>query len=320
MRPPIIAAVAFDGISPFHLAVPCLVFGEDRTAQGLPAFEFRVCALERGTTLMTRSGLGLVAPHGLEGLAGADIVVVPSWRDVEEPVPAELTAALVAAHQAGALIVGLCLGAFILAAAGLLDGREATTHWASAARLAELYPSIRLRPDVLYVDTGDIITSAGVAAALDCCLHVVRRQYGAEVAQRLARRIVLSPHQQGNQAQFIEHPAPPAERTDGLSRALDAVLADLAAPHDLASVAARANLTRRTFTRRFLKRTGLSFGRWLAAQRVLRAQQLLETSTRSIDEIAALAGFGTTVSLRQHFAAQLATSPAQYRREFAGRG
>lgn len=319
MRKPVVAAVAFDGISPFHLSVPCLVFGEDRTPQGLPAFEFRVCALERGTTLATQSGLGLVAPYGLEGLDGADIVIVPSWRDIDEPVPPALTAAVRAAHASGALVVGLCLGAFVLAAAGLLDGREATTHWASAARLAELYPAIRLRPDVLYVDTGDVITSAGVAAALDCCLHVVRRRYGADVAQRLARRIVLSPHRQGSQAQFIEHPEPPAARTDGLSRALEQVLADLAAAHDLDSVAAEANLTRRTFTRRFLKRTGLSFSRWLTAQRVARAQELLETTAASIEDVAALAGFGTATSLRQHFAAQLATTPAQYRREFAGR-
>lgn len=320
MRKPVVAAIAFDGISPFHLSVPCLVFGEDRTAQGLPAFEFRVCALERGTTLATQSGLGLVAPHGLEGLDGADIVIVPSWRDIDEPVPTALSAAVRAAHASGALVVGLCLGAFALAAAGLLDGREATTHWASARRLAELYPAIRLRPDVLYVDTGDVITSAGVAAALDCCLHVVRRHYGADVAQRLARRIVLSPHRQGSQAQFIEHPEPPAPRIDGLSRALDGVLADLAAPHDLDSVAAAANLTRRTFTRHFSRRTGLSFSHWLAAQRVARAQELLETTAASIEEVSMLAGFGTATSLRQHFASQLATTPAQYRREFARRG
>lgn len=319
MSRPVIATVAFDGISPFHLSVPCLVYGEDRTALGLPAFDFRVCALEQGTILSTQSGLGLVAPYGLEGLAGADIVIVPSWRDIDEPVPQALRDALVSAHQSGALIVGLCLGAFVLAAAGLLDGREATTHWASAGRLAAMYPAVKLRPDVLYVDTGDIVTSAGVAAALDCCLHVVRRRYGAEVAQRLARRIVLSPHRQGGQAQFIERPVLAADRTDRLSQALETVLADLAAPHGLDSVAAKAGLTRRTFTRRFQQQTGSSFAKWLSAQRVLRAQELLETSSRSIENIAGLVGFGTPTSMRQHFAANLATSPAQYRREFARR-
>lgn len=319
MSRPIIATVAFDGISPFHLSVPCLVYGEDRTALGLPRFDFRVCALEKGTVLSTQSGLGLVAPYGLEGIAGADIVIVPSWRDIAEPVPRALCDTLVATHAKGALIVGLCLGAFVLAAAGLLDGREATTHWASADRLAELYPKIRLRPDVLYVDTGDVVTSAGVAASLDCCLHVVRRHYGAEVAQRLARRIVLSPHRQGGQAQFIERPLMPTTRPDGLSRALEAVLGDLAAPHDLDSVANRAGMTRRTFTRHFQQQHGVSFARWLASRRIIRAQELLETSQRSVEEIAGLAGFGTPTSMRQHFAASLATSPAQYRREFAQR-
>lgn len=319
MSRPVIAAVAFDGISPFHLSVPCLVYGEDRTALGLPAFDFRVCALEKGTVLSTQSGLGLVAPHGLEGLAGADVVIVPSWRDIDEPVPGVLCEAILAAHQSGALIVGLCLGAFVLAAAGLLDGREATTHWSSARRLAEMHPAVKLRPDVLYVDTGDVVTSAGVAAALDCCLHVVRRRHGAEIAQRLARRIVLSPHRQGGQAQFIERPVLAPDRTDRLSLAIETVLADLAAPHGLDSVAAKAGLTRRTFTRRFQQQTGSSFARWLSAQRVLRAQQLLETTSRSVEEIAGLAGFGTPTSMRQHFAANLATSPAQYRREFARR-
>jgi transcriptional regulator GlxA family with amidase domain len=319
MSPPVIAVVAFDGISPFHLSVPCLVFGEDRSELGLPRFEFRVCALERGAVLSTQSGLGLLAPYGLEALEGADIVIVPSWRDIAEPVPAELSSALAAAHGRGALIVGLCLGAFVLAAAGLLDGREATTHWASARRLAEMYPAVRLRPDVLYVDTGDVVTSAGVAAALDCCLHIVRQRHGAEVAQRLARRIVLSPHRQGGQAQYIERPVLPTGRSDRLSRALDAVLADLAAPHSLDSVAAMAGMTRRTFTRHFQRQTGAGFAKWLAAQRVLRAQELLETTQLSIEDIAALTGFGTTTSLRQHFAAGLATSPARYRAEFARR-
>jgi AraC family transcriptional activator FtrA len=319
MSQPIIATVAFDGISPFHLSVPCLIYGEDRTALGLPRFDFRVCALEKGTILSTRAGLGLVAPYGLEGLEGADVVIVPSWRDTSEPVPAELADAVRRAHAGGALVVGLCLGAFVLAAAGLLEGREATTHWASAEKLAALYPAIQLRPDVLYVDLGDVVTSAGVAASLDCCLHVVRRRYGAEVAQRLARRIVLSPHRQGGQAQFIEHPLVTQTRHNGMSRALDAVLADLATPHDLDSVASLAGMTRRTFTRHFQLQHGASFVRWLAGQRVVRAQQLLETTQRSIEDIASLTGFGTPTSMRQHFAASLSTSPAQYRREFATR-
>jgi transcriptional regulator GlxA family with amidase domain len=317
MRKPIVAAIAFDGIRPFHLSVPCLVFGEDRTTEGLPAIDFRVCAPEANTLLRTESGLGLMAPYDLGGLEGADLVIMPSWLNKEAPVPAALTAALRAAHAAGALVVGLCLGAFPLAAAGLLDGREATTHWLATDHLAQCYPAIIVRPDQLYVDTGDIITSAGVAASLDCCLHIVRRLYGADAAQRLARRIVLSPHRQGGQAQFIEAPVAAAPATDALAQALDRVLADLGRAHELDSVADLARMSRRTFTRKFHKRTGLSFARWLSAQRLLKAQELLETTGRSIDDIADLSGFGTATSMRQHFAAALHTSPARYRREFA---
>jgi len=317
MRNPVVAAVAFDGIRPFHLSVPCLVFGEDRTSEGLPAIDFRVCAPAANTLLRTESGLGLMAPYDLSGLVGADLVIMPSWLNKDAPVPEALTSALRAAHAAGAIVVGLCLGAFPLAAAGLLDGREATTHWLATDRLAQSYPAIIVRPDQLYVDTGDIITSAGVAASLDCCLHIVRRLYGADAAQRLARRIVLSPHRQGGQAQFIEAPVPAAPTTDALSQALDAVLADLGRPHELDSVASLARMSRRTFTRKFQKRTGASFARWLSAQRLLKAQELLETTGRSIDDIADLTGFGTATSMRQHFAAALNTSPARYRREFA---
>ena len=317
MSRPIVAALAFDGIRPFHLAVPCLVFGEDRTPEGLPAIDFRVSAPVANTVLRTESGLGLVAPYDLSGFADADIVIVPSWRRKDEPVPAEITDALRQAHAGGALIVGLCLGAFPVAAAGLLDGRAATTHWQATDYLAAAYPDVHVLPDQLYVDEGDVITSAGVAAALDCCLHIVRQRWGAEPAQRLARRIVLSPHRQGGQAQFIERPLATAPDADPLSRALDAVLADLAAPHELDSVAEKALMSRRTFTRRFRARTGVTFARWLTAQRVQRAQELLETTGRSIEDVAALSGFGTATSMRQHFVAALATSPVRYRREFA---
>jgi AraC family transcriptional activator FtrA len=320
MSKSIVAAIAFDGIRPFHLSVPCLIFGEDRTREGLPAFDFRVCAPVAGTLLQTQSGLGLVAPYDLNGLDGADLVIVPSWRSENEPVPPEITAALRKAHARGAVIVGLCLGAFPVAAAGLLDGRTATTHWQAAGHLATAYPSITVVPDRLYVDEGDVITSAGVAAALDCCLHIVRKRYGAEPAQRLARRIVLSPHRQGGQAQFIERPLASAADPDPLSRALDGVLADLSGAHELDAVAAKARMSRRTFTRRFYARTGVTFARWLSAQRLQRAQELLETTGRSIEDVADLSGFGTATSMRQHFAAALGTSPARYRREFARAG
>lgn len=316
MKNPIIAAVAFDGISPFHLSVPCLVFGTDRTNLGLPRFDFRVCAMDEGP-IHTDAGLSILVPHGLSVLDEADIVIIPSWKDLEAPLAAPLKDALQRAHRRGALIVGLCLGTFAIAGAGLLAGRKATTHWAYTDRLQALHPDIAIDADVLYVDEGDIITSAGVAAGLDCCLHIVRARYGAEAALRLARHVVLSPHRQGGQAQFIERPLAPTPNADRFSRALDQVRATLGEPHSLDSVADAAGLTRRTFTRRFQKSIGTSFGDWLADQRVALAQRLLEQTDKSMDIVAFEAGFGSATSLRQHFAARLRTSPRQYRREFS---
>lgn len=317
MTDPIIAVLAFDGISPFHLSVPCLVFGEDRTSLGLPRFEFRICAVKAGP-IHTEAGLTVAAPHGLEGFDGADIVIIPSWHLGEAPSP-PLVEALCRAHQRGALIVGLCLGTFAIAAAGLLSGRRAATHWAFSERLQKLHPDIAVDATVLYVDNGDVVTSAGVAAGLDCCLHIVRARYGAEAALRLARQIVLSPHRQGGQAQFIEHPVAKSADADRFTQALDAVRATLGETHSLDRVAEAAGLTRRTFTRRFQKSIGTSFGEWLTSQRIELAQRLLEATEKSMDMVAFEVGFGSATSLRQHFSARLKTSPAQYRREFSRR-
>ncbi|MER8907065.1 helix-turn-helix domain-containing protein [Mesorhizobium sp. M0854] len=316
MTDPAVAAIAFDGISPFHLSVPCLVFGADRTELGLPRFDFRVCAIEDGP-IRTDAGLTISVPHGLSALNDADIVIVPSWKDLGSSPPAALIDALLGAHERGALIVGLCLGTFAIAATGLLSGRRAATHWAYADQLQELYPDILVEPEVLYIDNGDVVTSAGVAAGLDCCLHVVRARYGAEAALRLARQIVLSPHRQGGQAQFIERPIARTGNADRFTQALETVRKTLGDPHSLDSVAGLAGLTRRTFTRRFQKTIGTSFGDWLTDQRVQLAQRLLEATEKSMDTVAFEAGFGSATSLRQHFAARLRTSPAQYRREFS---
>ncbi|MER9253891.1 helix-turn-helix domain-containing protein [Mesorhizobium sp. M0598] len=316
MTDPAVAAIAFDGISPFHLSVPCLVFGADRTELGLPRFDFRVCAIEDGP-IRTDAGLTISVPHGLSALDDADIVIVPSWKDLGSSPPAALIDALLGAHERGALIVGLCLGTFAVAATGLLSGRRAATHWAYADQLQELYPDILVEPEVLYIDNGDVVTSAGVAAGLDCCLHVVRARYGAEAALRLARQIVLSPHRQGGQAQFIERPIARTGNADRFTQALEAVRKTLGEPHSLDNVAGLAGLTRRTFTRRFQKTIGTSFGDWLTDQRVQLAQRLLEATEKSMDTVAFEAGFGSATSLRQHFAARLRTSPAQYRREFS---
>ena len=316
-RAPIVAVVAFDGISPFHLSVPCIVFGDDFSAGGLPRFDLRVCAAAPGT-LRTTAGFTMNAPHGLEAIAAADIVIVPTWSDALQTPIDPLLDALRAAHARGAQMVGLCLGAFILAAAGILDGRPATTHWAWAERFARRYPAIRVDAAVLYVDDGDVLTSAGTAASLDCCLHLLRRRYGACAANYVARRLVVPPHRQGSQAQFVEQPVGIDARDGRMSALLGWVQQHLSEPHSLDSLAERALMSRRTFTRRFKQATGTTVGAWLLGARLARAQQLLETTEESIDGIAQTARFGSAVSLRQHFAQAFNTSPSAYRREFRG--
>ena len=313
----VVAVIAFDHISPFHLSVPCVVFGEDRSGGGVPEFDFRVCAAETGA-LTTTAGFSIAVTHGLEALADAGTIIVPSWRDPAETPPAVLLDALRAAHARGAQLVGLCLGAFVLAAAGILDDRPASTHWAWADDFARRYPRVRLDPNVLYVDDGNVLTSAGTAAGLDCCLHVMRKLCGAEVANHVARRLVVPPHRQGGQAQYVQQPMPPNVRGDRLSGLLDWVSVNLTLPHTLDTLAGRALMSRRTFTRRFRLATGTTVGAWLLAQRLARAQQLLESTDESVEAIAGIAGFGSTASLRQHFAEAFRTSPSAWRREFRG--
>lgn len=314
--PETVAVVAFDGISPFHLSVPCLVFGEDRTDTGKPRFRLRVCSLEAGP-LRTNAGFTVEAAHGLEALRRAQIVVVPSWRDDGSPAPAALLKALRDAHRRGATIVGLCLGAFVVAEAGLLDCRPATTHWHLAAAFARRYPSVQLQPEVLYVDNGDVLTSAGTAASIDCCLHLLRVRYGAEVANRAARRMVVAPHRQGGQAQYIQQPVPAAAEQDRLRPLLEWLSRHPQRSHSLDDLARRALMSRRTFTRRFREATGTTVGQWLLSQRLALAQRLLETTEQPVEVVAADAGFGSAVSLRQHFAAAFSVSPSAYRRQFS---
>lgn len=308
--------VAFDGISPFHLAVPCLVFGEDRQADGSPRLRLRVCGVQRGV-LRTNAGFTIDAPCGLQALRHAHTIVVPSWHDDGTPAPPALLRALRLAHRRGATIVGLCLGAFVLAEAGLLDGRPATTHWHLVPEFARRFPQVRLQPEVLYVDDGSVLTSAGTAAGIDCCLHLLRRRYGAEAANRAARRMVVAPHRQGGQAQYIEQPVRAAPERDRLAPLLDWLGRRLHEDHSLDALARRALMSRRNFTRRFREATGTTVGQWLQNQRLALAQRLLETSERSVEEVAAACGFGSAVSLRQHFGAAFKVSPSAYRRQFS---
>ncbi len=312
-----VAVIAFNGISPFHLSVPCAIFGEDRTGACIPEFELLVCSAEKGK-LQTSSGFSIETRYDLKDLSRAAIIIVPSWRDTAELPPKALLDALRRAHRRGALIVGLCLGSFVLAAAGLLDGRAATTHWFWADELARRYPLISVNPDVLYVDDGNIITSAGTAAAIDCCLHILRHRYGAKVANQVARRMVVSPHRQGGQAQYIQQPVRDISSTDHFAKVLDWIRRNLDKPHSLDSLAERALMTRRTFTRRFRQVMGVTVGEWLLGLRLGLAQQLLETTDSTIDSIAETAGFGSAASLRQHFNHTFKNSPSNYRREFRG--
>ncbi len=315
MKPQTIAVVVFDRISPFHLSVPCIMFGEDRMGGCKVKFDLKVCSVDKGP-LRTAAGFTMEAKYGLKALSKADIVIVPTWRDTEEIPPEKLLAALRRAHARGALVVGLCLGSYVLAAAGLLDGLEATTHWHWAADLAQKYPAIKVNPEVLYVDQGNIITSAGTASALDCCLHIIRREFGADVANYVARRMVVSPHRQGGQAQFIRQPVRETESVDHFAGVLEWSRKNLHQSLNLDLLAERALMTRRTFTRRFRQVMGVTVGEWLLSQRLSLAQQLLETSELSVEGIAEQAGFGTATSLRQHFGRAYKVSPLNYRKEF----
>lgn len=306
-----IAVIAFNGITPFHLSVPCLVFDASRGGH----FNVRVCAAD-GTPLTTSAGFDIATGHGLEALAEADLVIMPSWHDDCRPAPPLLLQALRAAHDRRARVVGLCLGAFPLAEAGLLDGKIATTHWAFADRLAQRFPAVRVDREVLYVDQDDVLTSAGVAAGLDCCLHLLRQLRGAELANAVARQLVVAPHRQGGQAQFIERPLP-VSRSDGrFADVLAWVGARLEQPHSIDVLAARAAMSRRHFTRHFRQATGSSFKQWLLMQRLAQARRLLEHGDAAIEVVAQQAGFGSALSLRQHFKAQLQLSPSAYRKAY----
>lgn len=310
-----IAVIAFEGITPFHLSVPCLVFGSQVSGAGAVPFAITVCASQAGS-LATSAGFAISTTSDLSAVDEADIIVMPSWHADGRSAPDDLLDSLRRGHARGAIVVGLCLGAFPLAQAGLLDGRTVATHWEAADMLAQRYPGLAVDQHVLYVDDGDILTSAGVAAGLDCCLHLLRRLCGAEVANRVARHILVAPHRDGGQAQFIERPVPDDAAAGRFARLLDWVGAHLHEEHSIDLLAERAAMSRRNFTRHFRLATGTSVKQWLQNQRLIHAQRLLETGDLSIEHVAHASGFGTALSLRQHFKAALRTSPSLYRKRF----
>jgi AraC family transcriptional activator FtrA len=306
-----VAVVAGDGMLHFELALACEVFGPAPDAVPLPWYELRICG-----SGPVRAGRFLIEPDaGLPGLAGAGTVIVPALADVEVAPPAELVEAVRAAYAAGARVVSLCTGAFVLAAAGVLDGLSATTHWAHTGQLAARFPRVRVDPDVLYVDNGRVLTSAGKAAAMDLCLHLVRRDYGPAVANVVARRLVVPPHRAGGQAQFVSTPVP---EQDGhpLVALLPWVMGRLDQPLTVEDLARRAGVSSRHLARQFLAVTGTTPLQWLLAQRVRRAQELLESTDDGVEVIAVAAGMGTAATLRRHFQRVVGVPPDTYRRTF----
>jgi transcriptional regulator GlxA family with amidase domain len=313
-----VATVICHGVAPFEMAVPCEVFGIDRSELGVPWYRHRVCAAER-PPVRSSMGFTIDTPYGLDEVVRADTVVVPAWgaAQLDDDPPAALLDALRAAHRRGARIMSVCSGAFVLAAAGLLDGRRATTHWMHAEALAARYPQVEVDPDVLYVDEGDVMTSAGTAAGIDLCLHVVRLDFGAEIANAVARRMVVPPHREDGQAQFVEAPMTSGgPGSDRFATTLEYMLEHLDEPLSVEGMADRAAMSPRTFARRFRGTTGTTPGQWLVRQRVLLAQRLLETTDDPMEVIALRCGFGTAAGLRLHFRRVLATSPLVYRRTF----
>ncbi|MEU9213297.1 helix-turn-helix domain-containing protein [Streptomyces sp. NPDC048415] len=317
-RKEIVAVLLFSGGPIFESSIPLSVFGIDRQDAGVPRYRLLVSAGEEGP-LRTTGGLELTAPHGLEAISRAGTVVVPAWRSITSPPPEDALDALRRAHEEGARIVGLCTGAFVLAAAGLLDGRPATTHWMYAPTLAKRYPSVHVDPRELFVDDGDVLTSAGTAAGIDLCLHIVRSDHGNEAAGALARRLVVPPRRSGGQERYLDRSLPEEIGADPLAEVVAWALEHLHEQFDVETLAARAYMSRRTFDRRFRSLTGSAPLQWLITQRVLQAQRLLETSDYSVDEVAGRCGFRSPVALRGHFRRQLGSSPAAYRAAYRAR-
>jgi AraC family transcriptional activator FtrA len=313
-----VVALAYDRLALFEFGIVTEAFALPRPELNVPWYTFSVCSIDT-TPLRATGGVTLRASDGIGALRRADTIVIPGWRDADEPPPAALLTALQRAHRRGARLLSICSGVFVLAAAGLLDGKRATTHWRYAERLAARFPKIRVEPDVLYIDEGRVMTSAGSAAGIDLCLHVIRKDYGARIANQVARRLVVPPHRDGGQAQFIPSPVP-QESTQGLARLVEWAQTNLDRQLTVAALARQARMSPRSFARRFRAELGTTPHRWIIHQRVLAAQHRLETTDDSVDRVAEAVGLQTAATLRQHFQQRLGTSPTAYRRRFTVRG
>ena len=312
---PLVVAFAYDGLTPFEFGIVVEAFALPRPELGVPWYRFRVCSERRGP-IRALGGVTLQAQHGLSAFKTAHTIVVPGWRNIDETPPPALLNAIRRAHARGARIVSICSGVFVLAAAGLLDGKRATTHWRDAARLAKRFPNILVEPDVLYVDEGSILTSAGSAAGVDLCLHIIRKDFGAEIANRVAKRWVVPPHRDGGQSQYVAEAMPKASG-GGLARLLEWAARNLDRNLTIDELARRAHMSARSFARHFRAETGSTPHRWLVHQRLIAAQRRLETTRDSMDQVAEHVGLGTAATLRHHFRQHFRTSPLAYRKRFA---
>ncbi|MDR2262470.1 MAG: transcriptional regulator FtrA [Enterobacter asburiae] len=316
LSPPQVVVLAYDGLCTFEFGVAVEIFGLPRPEMGDTWYRFAVAAVDEGE-LRATGGIRILADGDLSLLEHADLIVVPGWRGMDSPVPKALCDALRQASARGCQVMSICSGVFVLAASGLLDGRRATTHWRYIETLKTRFPAIDVVEDVLYQDEGDILTSAGSAAGIDLCLHVVRRDYGMEAANRVARRLVIPPHRDGSQTQQLSRPVAQLRESQRFGKLFDYLHQHLAQPHSVDSLSQRVGMSQRTFLRRFQDATGTTPARWLLNERLLRAKDYLENSRLSIDSIAEQTGFGQAATLRHHFRQHFALSPAQYRKQFA---
>lgn len=312
-----ISVIATRGFSPFHFSVPSMVFGKAMPEPG--RFCVDICAEQPGV-VTSDMGISINVERGLDTLSAADIIIVPFWEHPEtEPSPALLDALRAAWHR-GAEVVGLCLGAYVLAYSGLLNNRRASTHWEFERDFARRFPEVRLDSNALYASDERLITSAGTAAGIDCCLNIVREHYGTALANRVARRMVIPPYREGGQAQFIERAIPETTRDAQINELIDYLRHNLDKRHEIDTLAGFAGMSRRTLTRHFIKATGMTIGDWLSAGRLQRSQELLETTDHSIETVSSLAGYQSPVSFRQRFKAHFNVSPSEWRRSFRGPG
>ncbi len=314
-RPHRVAALIYDGLCAFEYGIVAEIFGLARPELGRVLYDFQPVALEAGP-LRLSGGLKIEASGTKAALARAETLVIPGWRGKDAPVPEVICEAVRAADKRGVRILSICSGVYVLAASGLLDGKTVTTHWRYAADLAARYPNITVKSNKLYSQDGNIMTSAGSSAGIDACLELVRKDYGAKIANSVARRLVMPAHRQGDQAQYIEQPVPKTQEAHRLSAVLDDIRQRLSDNHTVSSMSEKAGMSGRTFQRRFAKLTGLSPIKWVTSERITQARLLLETTTLSIDAISYNIGFGTTEALRYHFRQGLGISPMSYRKRF----